>query len=129
MYSKTVKISMNTGILCVGHNDYCKISVQNNGEDILKIPGGAPLVSVETYKLEGEPEGELVKQRTDPDWQESEKNKELVEVRDALSIMNPSEISVGNIKIKMIGKQAERLQTVDELRGFDNDLYGEFHQN
>jgi hypothetical protein len=84
-YNKTVKISMNTGILCVGHNDYCKISVQNNGENVLKIPGGAPLVSVETHKLEGEPEREWIGQRIDPEWQESEKDKDLVEVRDALS--------------------------------------------
>jgi hypothetical protein len=121
-YNKTVKISMNTGILCAGHNDYCKISVQNNGENVLKIPGGAPLVSVETHKLEGEPEREWKGERIDPAWQELERDEDLVEVRDTLSLLNPGEISVGTVKITILGNQTERLQIIDELRGFDNEL-------
>jgi hypothetical protein len=57
----------------------------------------------------------------EPIWEEIHRNKNMTEVRDVMSILNPERVELGNITINIQGNKDERMNTVDDLRGFDNE--------
>jgi hypothetical protein len=87
----------------------------------VKIPEGSPIARIYIYRAEGERTIEQEGQMCDPTWEEIHKNKNLTEVRDALSTLNPERVRLGNITINLHGDSDKRLKMVDDLRGFDNE--------
>jgi dUTPase len=120
-YIENSKITMNADILCSDSNEYCKVSLQNRQNMAVKIPEGSPIARIYIYRAEGERTIEQEGQMCDPTWEEIHKNKNLTEVRDALSTLNPERVRLGNITINLHGDSDKRLKMVDDLRGFDNE--------
>jgi hypothetical protein len=114
-------ITTNTDLFCVDLHEYCKITLQNRQEKRIRIPEGSPLLSVYISKVEMADMREMASKRVGAAWTEKIMNKNLAEVRDALCILDPDKIRIGNIAIQLPGIKIERTSFIDDLRGFENN--------
>ena len=122
-FTKKMEMNVETALMCVGTDDYNKISIQNLKSVPVTIPEGTAILIVNTSRISYDTDtGTFSSERQETLWNEvNTDSKGIALVRDVLSTFEPDSLKIGEISIRIPGEGDTRARLIDELRGHDND--------
>ena len=118
-----MEMNVETALMCVGTDDYNKISIQNLKSVPVTIPEGTAILIVNTSRISYDTYTRTFSsERQETLWNEvNTDSKGIALVRDVLSTFEPDSLKIGEISIRIPSEGDTRARLIDELRGHDND--------
>jgi len=142
------RIIINTDLITVSSDEYMKISIQNVAEMEIRIPAGTYIVDLvlrgssaddfslnnvvhmdlhesgygfEVFSCNPSEKEEKCEHGESVIFQKTEISENISMICDALGILNSDSITIGNLKINMLGNRDQRVTQIDECRIFENN--------
>ena len=125
---KKLGLLTRTGFLEIGMRDYMTLSVQNLTEKEKKLPEGYAMCRVEFFMVKKD---FLMKQSETDNWLEEErrslnytleKNEHELKIRkEVMDSIDPYDVRINNIEIKILGDNESRVKITNELLEFEDE--------
>ena len=126
---KKLGLLTRTGFLEIGMRDYMTLSVQNMTEKEIILPEGQPMCRVELAKVDKDC---FTKETDSGEWlREDSKNveyelervsNELHITKEVMDSVDPYDVRINNIEIKLLGDTESRVELTNELLEFEDKV-------